>query len=168
MRSNEWSTVDKTSWGPGPWQDEPDKVHWIDPATDYDCLMVRGPSGAWCGYVAVTEGHAAFEMDYEKLDNLFPDGEDGWSTLSVHGGLTFAGFCAESEDPSKGVCHVPAPGRPHRVWWLGFDCAHAGDYAPGHRHYVDIRGEEYRDRAYVEDEVRSLARQLAEMSGDVA
>src|SRR5437868_4216905 len=35
--------------GPGPWWDEPDKVQWIDPATDLDCLAVRGPFGAWCG-----------------------------------------------------------------------------------------------------------------------
>ncbi len=31
----EWTTVlDKATWGDGPWVDEPDKVHWIDPETD--------------------------------------------------------------------------------------------------------------------------------------
>ncbi len=163
MSHNEWTTIDKSAWGPGAWQDEPDKIHWIDPATDLDCLMVRQPrAGHWCGYVGVTDGHPFFEQDY---DNCRTDGEDGW--LNVHGGLTYAAFCAESDDPATGVCHVPKPGRPHKVWWLGFDCAHLGDLSPARAardrggqwesmHDADI----YRDRSYVEAEVRSLAAQV--------
>ena len=141
----EWTTVDKSAWGPGAWQDEPDKVHWIDPETDLDCLMVRHPSaGHWCGYVAVTEGHPFYEQDY--------DGPE----VEVHGGLTFSRFCAEGDDPAQGICHVPQPGRPDKVWWLGFDCAHHMDLSPGSPYG---RGR-YRDRAYVENEVRRLAQQV--------
>lgn len=158
--SGEWSTIDKSAWGAGPWQDEPDKIHWIDPETDLDCLMVRNGLGAWCGYVAVTEGHPAFEQDYDDV------------SVDVHGGLTYANHCQErgEAEPEKWVCHIPQPGRPDRVWWLGFDCCHAGDISPAMEHRdlaLGLRtfsslypGSVYRDRAYVESEVRSLARQL--------
>ena len=164
----EWTTVDKTGWGPGPWNGEPDKIHWIDEATDLDCLMHRGPGGHWCGYVAVAEGHPFFEMAYDELP--LPKDEDGYKTyIDVHGGLTFASFCHEGDDPSRGICHVPQPGRPDRVWWFGFDCAHSQDLSPAmvarERAYGwSSLGEVYRDRAYVESEVRGLARQLAAVS----
>ena len=155
--SGEWTTVDKSAWGPGPWQNEPDKIHWIDPETDLDCLMVRQPSsGHWCGYVAVTPGHPFHGKDYD-------DCRIGDDWLNVHGGLTFAAACAESADPGIGVCHVPEPGRPHDVWWLGFDCAHLDDLSPGYaaRHPGWNEPKSiYRNRAYVESEVRSLARQI--------
>jgi hypothetical protein len=69
-----------------------------------------------------------------------------------------------------GICHLPAPGEPDHVWWLGFDCAHAGDFSPAYTRHGEhaipcswnASGyEEYRDQAYVQAEVRSLARQLA-------
>ena len=149
----EYRSIDKSSWPAGPWHAEPDKIHWIDAATDMDCLMHRNASGAWCGYVAVAEGHPAFERSYHDLD------------LDVHGGLTYADFCQETTDERKGVCHVPFAGRPHRVWWLGFDCAHAFDSMPSIASYLPKSfhhdHDVYRDRAYVEGEVRHLAKQLA-------
>lgn len=149
----EWTTMDKTAWGDGPWQREPDKVHWIDETTNLDCLIVRSKgSGAWCGYVAVTEGHPLFGVEYSGAD------------VEVHGSLTYSGFCMETDDESQFVCHVPQPGRPDRVWWLGFDCSHLYDLAPAYvaRHPDWLEADSrYRDRHYVEREVRSLARQLA-------
>ena len=68
---------------------------------------------------------------------------------------------------SRFICHIPLPGRPARVWWLGFDCAHSGDYTPGlmsSRSLGFHTGEVYRDREYVEGEVRNLAFQLAEVA----
>jgi hypothetical protein len=44
------------------------------------------------------------------------------------------------------------------VWWLGFDCAHAGDLIPS---IADIGGT-YKDEAYVRAELEDLARQAAE------
>lgn len=73
------------------------------------------------------------------------------------------------------ICHVPLPGRPAKVWWFGFDCAHAGDKMdmawrammekhdpawpkmPRMYRHEDV----YRDVPYVEQEVAQLARQLA-------
>lgn len=81
---SEWSTIDKSGWGRGPWQDEPDKVHWVDEATDLDCLIVRGPHGALCGYVGVPEGHPDYQKGYDDVP------------VEVHGGLTFADGCHEA------------------------------------------------------------------------
>lgn len=63
---------------------------------------------------------------------------------------------------ASAICHLPLPGRPDRVWWFGFDCAHSGDLTPGLLEHVSrgARGDIYRDRAYVEDQVRQLAAQL--------
>jgi hypothetical protein len=131
---------------PGPWWDEPDKVQWIDPATGLDCLAVRGPFGAWCGYVGVPPGHPLHGADYLDVD------------VDVHGGLTFAGSCRDDAPEESGICHVPFEGRPAHVWWLGFDCSHCDDYAPG---LLVFPGETYRDLGYVRDQVATLAGQLA-------
>lgn len=157
INAQEYRTVDKSSWGPGPWQDEPDKMQWVDPETDLDCLIVRSPgvTGALCGYVGVPPGHPAHGAHYDSVD------------VDVHGGLTYAALCQESLPEDRGVCHVPAPGRPADVYWLGFDCAHAWDLAPAmaSREFAldlsPVPGEVYRDIAYVTGEVTRLARQLA-------
>lgn len=157
MDAQTWHFVDKSSWPDGPWKAEPDKAVWVDEATGLDCMIHRNPRGALCGYVAVAEGHPYFDTSYVDLD------------VDVHGGLTYAAFCGEHKDDGSGLCHVPAEGRPERVFWFGFDCAHAWDRTPmpyGVPHLDEMRvdDEVYRDWAYVEGEVRSLARQLAEMS----
>jgi hypothetical protein len=76
----------------------------------------------------------------------------------VHGGLTFSGACGHG-DPAKGICHITGEGEPDTVWWFGFDCAHYGDSCPSHRSGMLSQGV-YRDVAYVEREVASLAAQL--------
>lgn len=164
----------------GPWMNEPDKIHWVDEATDLDCLMVRNPMGAWCGYVAVAEGHPFFGVNYSGCPASCSEREWGYcehspeSRMRVHGGLTYADFCAESPlGEGHGICHTPLPGRPGRVWWLGFDTAHAGDLTPydaayaareNYRYPWTTEGEAYRDVAYVKAECASLARQLSEVT----
>lgn len=106
---------------PGPWDDEPDKAQWIDPDAELDCLAVRsGHFGNWCGYVGVLPGHKWHGVEFDNV-KPWPD---------VHGGLTYSAFCMEGAEDGPGVCHVPAPGRPANVWWLGFDCGHAYDQQP--------------------------------------
>jgi|SRR5262245_2686658 len=155
MQYREWRFLDKSKWGDGPWQDEPDKVQWQDEETGLPCLAVRQRrSGHWCGYVGVSEGHRYFGADCDKPD------------IQVHGGLTFADYC--SDDQEQGICHIPNPGESDRVYWLGFDCHHGGDKAPGfsaslrqyfpdHMHDAGI----YRTLAYVRAECEQLAAQLA-------
>lgn len=155
--------------GPGPWDCEPDKVQWIDAATGLDCLIVRNPLGALCGYVGLPPGHPFHGVDYDQCTraDCTVDRTVEWcpehspnAAVEVHGGLTFADFCRESDKGEAfGICHVPFPGRPAHVWWLGFDCAHGGDLTP--RLGLSFPGDEYRDLAYVKAQCATLARQLA-------
>ena len=168
----------KSDWGPGPWQEEPDKVVWVDEATDLDCMIVRNRFGSLCGYVGVSKDH--------PWHSHITDDEDVDIDVSVHGGLTFASGCAEESDPSRFICHIPQPGRPGDIWWFGFDCAHAWDLIPQmehtykkiHQKAIDeddektalifapesiISGRMYRSIDYVIGEVESLARQLADV-----
>jgi len=160
METKEYRTVGKADWIRGEWDDEPDKKQWQDESTGLPCLIVRGTSGALCGYVGVPEGHPAFEKGYDDVSQA--DGE----YISVHGGLTFANRCADTADESKHICHKPAPGESDNVWWLGFDCAHSGDLCPSYagRYGSTISGESYKAMRYVESQVRKLAEQLKALS----
>jgi integrase len=118
MEHKTWDTVDKSGWGPGPWQDEPDKEQFADKATGYACLVKRNRFGALCGYVGVPQGHPWHGKGYDDVE------------ADVHGGLTYAAPCQEGPE-GETICHVPGPGEPEPLWWLGFDCNHAWDVAPG-------------------------------------
>jgi hypothetical protein len=139
-------TVDKSGWGPGPWQSEPDHVAFEH--AGLPCLIHRGPLGALCGYAAVPPGHPAHGKDYNDVD------------VDAHGGLTYASACQDGGS----ICHKPKPGEPDNVWWFGFDCAHGGDISPGYErpgHCSD--GSSYKDIVYVRRQVECLAEQLAAM-----
>ena len=159
-----WKFSERKPATDGPWAAEPDKAQWVDPATGLDCLIVRNHSGALCGYVGLPPGHRLHGVDYDEAHGL--------ADIEVHGGLTFADRCQEGAEDGPGICHVPEPGRPAEVWWLGFDCAHAGDLIPGMQEvYAAVgiartyRSDTYRDFAYVQREVTEMARQLAADGG---
>lgn len=144
-------TVDRTYWEPGPWDGEPDRKEWRH-SSGLACLAVRAnTTGAWCGYVGVPPGHPYHGKGYDEVE------------VEVHWGLTYANACRGP------ICHVPAPGESDDVWWLGFDCAHAGDLTPGSEFRLPERlrgrcGDVYRDEAFVTAEVNRLADQLAEVA----
>lgn len=94
-----------------------------------------GPA-AWVGYVGVPKGHPA----WLKGDEL---------NVDVHGGITYA----DGMPPLAAQVTEP-------TWWIGFDCAHAGDALP--RFYVQ-EGRRWR-RADVVAETNRLADQLADMA----
>lgn len=142
-----WNTVDKSEWVRGEWDGEPDKAHWVDPETNLDCLIVRGPTGALCGYVGVPDGHKMYESEYEGIE------------VDVHGGLTFSDHCQPGDDDSSGVCNPKDGASNDNVWWLGFDCAHAGDFIPARPPIILIESA-YKNFDYVKSEVESLAKQM--------
>jgi hypothetical protein len=117
--------IDKSTWGDGPWQDEPDRVEWRD--GELVGLIKRvSTHGAWCGYVGVPPGHPWHGR---------PMFDPSLSGIEVHGGVTYAAACevsAEGADPRALICHIPAPGEPEELWWIGFDCNHGFtlDFAP--------------------------------------
>ena len=70
----EYTTIDKSTWGPGPWQSEPDKLQWVDKETQFDCLIVRnGEIGNLCGYVGTTTGGTVSVAGGSSGDEAGPD-----------------------------------------------------------------------------------------------
>lgn len=140
--------VDRDGWPAGPWDSEPDRLEWRDERAVpvLPCIIVRNDLGGLCGYVGVPAGHPWHGKDY-----------DGQGVVAdVHGGLTYANECAGH------VCHAPRPGESDDTWWLGFDCVHSGDLAPGMMRYRSggsVRGDSYRDVTYVRAEIARLADQ---------
>lgn len=155
MKTIKRTFVDKANWDKGPWNEEPDKIQWIDPVTGLPCLAVRGNSGAWCGYVGVNRYHSLYGLPTSKLE-----------MVDVHGGVTYAAACTDDEN---GVCHLVEDGEDDHVWWIGFDHAHLYDHSPSFEQY--FRGhnlkhehEHYTTLPEIQDEVTALAKQLKEMA----
>jgi hypothetical protein len=68
----------------------------------FKCRVVKIPHlGHLCGYVGLPESHKYFNKDMDAID------------IYCHGGITY------SEKEKDGL------------YWIGFDCAHAGDLVPG-------------------------------------
>jgi hypothetical protein len=154
--------VDKSTWKRGPWDSEPDRVDFHH--AGLPCLLLRHPNyGSWCGYVAVPKGHPAYGKD--PLADDFDIDESG---------LNYGAPCGGQ------ICHVPQPGEPDDVWWLGMDFAHSFDKSPGSdarlracgpegAALVDSKGargifrEVYRNLKYVRRVIEQLAEELAAM-----
>lgn len=135
----------------GPWNQEPDHEDFVSPE-GFPCIIHRNNLGAWCGYVAVPTGHPWHGKGYSDVD------------ADVHGGLTYAESC------NGPICHMPKPGDPDDVWWLGFDCIHSGDVslfdvATGRR-TADAWGGTYKTAGYVKAETLALAKQAADAAGN--
>lgn len=148
--TDEQPKIDKSSWGPGPWQDEPDRKEWKH--AGFACLITRPEHhGALCGYVGVPPGHPWHGVGYDDVQ-----------AVVAHGGLTYAAPCRGN------VFHVPEPGEPEDLWWLGFDHAHYLDLCPGMgRHLRFDHNDVYRDMDYATAGVESLAEQARLASVDI-
>jgi hypothetical protein len=69
---------------------------------NYTCCVLFQPLGFRCGYVLIPKWHKLYEQDYNDINGIY-----------CHGGLTYS---------SHVLVNTEYPG-----WWIGFDCAHAGD-----------------------------------------
>lgn len=157
---NEWTDPSRPKNLPkGPWVNEPDGVRFTS-KVGYPCVLRRGGTKVWCGYVGIPETHPLHGKAYQDCD------------VEAHGGLTYSAPCQHG--PSKfPICHTPAPGEPDNVWWLGFDCSHAGDALPFWdggmdtvmaSFYGDGSGDVYRTVEYVRAETEALAARLFAMA----
>jgi hypothetical protein len=178
--------MDKSRWGDGPWQNEPDELDWIDERTGLRCHILRHPEmGQLNGYVGVPASHVLYGWQYDDHIRLRPDFLEGASdqvgiidmfcyalgggdkhgtipvglALKAHQGVNFSGN-ADFDDS---------------LWWFGFDCSHAWDYAPGF--VADLRRttpavddfykpEKYRTIEYVTKECEGLAFQLRQLEAE--
>jgi hypothetical protein len=122
---------------------------------ELQCFIWRHKLGCGhlCGYVEVKPNHPWYKQNYNYLD------------ITVHGGITFGDTFHDGRFDGK--------------WFLGFDCAHAGDLLPISRNsnifrdlaigfgadggdYDAMRDgyETYKDMAFVEKEIHKLADQI--------
>lgn len=143
--------IDKSAWGEGEWQYEPDRIEWE--RYGLPCLMIRHSFfGCWRGYVAVLPSHQCYQKSCHEVD------------IEGQYEICFSDFC-QDYDSDEAVCHQPKPGEPDNVWWFGFDCCHAWDVAPA-MNFKNPFGT-YRNVDYVKTEVENLAAQLALLSDDL-
>jgi hypothetical protein len=141
--------LDRTNYYPGPWDEEPDRAEWIDPATGLNCLAKRNAElGFWCGYVGLPPGHPWHGKCHYEIE------------ADVHGRLTYAADCMDDARPMRG--------QPDHLYWLGFDCGHVGDQQPFcfakrfGQPLPMLQDQLYRTLEYVRQECTELARQAAE------
>jgi hypothetical protein len=116
------------------WMNEPDFKEFEH--AGLKCKIIRQAwSGHLCGYVQVPKDHVHYGVSYNDVE------------YEVHGGLTFSGFIKQDEDN----------------YYFGFDCAHAWDICPERVEQGDYWPSDgvYRNIAYVENECRHLAAQIA-------
>jgi hypothetical protein len=149
--------VDKRAWGPGPWQDEPDRALWV--SSGLPCMLTRNPAcGAWCGYVSLPPGHPWHGRKWFDL-----------SHVRVHGNVTYA--------------KASTSGLRRGCWLVGFDCSHYWDVRPVAHPELEVfamtelaiavtAGDmvhppppEYRDVNYARAQCELLARQALEAVG---
>ena len=104
----------------------------------YRCVVIFGDRGTRCGYVGVTKDSKFYGKSFTdttdvRLEDLHeplgkrsvlalfgaPESPNGFVRMDllfdVHGGLTYGDNSHNYPVESEGI------------WWLGFDCAHAGD-----------------------------------------
>lgn len=143
----------------GVWTDEEDFMFWIDNYSGLPCMIIRNQSlGNLCGYVGVNKSHPFYGQSYDYVEKQ--------TNNTAHGGLTFANRfklqrfmrLLTAEMDSKDI---------HKIinyWWLGFDCAHAGDLIPGMPEEfakISARQDTYKDFPFVIDECTALAAELS-------
>ena len=95
------------------------------------------PRGYRCGYVQIPKDHPLYEICYDT---------ESVTKMNVHGGVTYSGRGDNfGENPDD------------RKWFLGFDCAHAGDTT---RLFSDGV---LRSHYYVFNECERLAKQIKQI-----
>ncbi|MFB5619504.1 MAG: hypothetical protein ACE5RC_00025 [Nitrosopumilus sp.] len=106
LKVNKYLKIDL--FGKGEWLDEPDQLEFT--YNEFNCYIKRPFSGNLCGYVEIPEDNIFYNRECFKCYELY-------EKVSVHGGITFSDFIFDEE-------------RQKKIFFVGFDCAHLGDYVP--------------------------------------
>lgn len=76
-------------------------IEYVFTYKGYKCCVLFQDLGFRCGYVLVPRWHPLYEVEYKDC------------TINCHGGITYSDHKLLGEQSPS--------------WWIGFDCAHAGD-----------------------------------------
>lgn len=147
----EWyNLIDKSTWPKGPWNEEPDLVNLR--IREYYCQIIRTDFGVLNGYVALWKGHKEYGKGYNSID------------IDVHGGLSFS---EQANSPELGDIYCDPLDEFHEGphWYIGFDCIHWMDDAPGMISSTKLTpNSTYKNITFVKSELESLVQQLEELN----
>jgi hypothetical protein len=95
-------------WNDGEWVHEPDIIFFT--YRDYDCKIIR--SAQLEPYAKIEHVYGGFLCGYVRIPFAHPFRHEIFEDMDIecHGGLTF--------------------GQVSDAHWIGFDCAHSGDFMP--------------------------------------
>ncbi len=134
-----------------PWKNEPNIVSKM--FKEYHLLILRHfNSKHLCGYVGVPKNHVL----HGKSDNWEADKgsvEQFISNLNVHGGVTYTGTLELRKSIEKELSEQDIIAM-QNFWYIGFDCAHLGDYTLWHTEGT------YRNIEYVKEQITDLLVQI--------
>lgn len=126
----------------------------------FSCVVMFMPFGCHrCGYVGISNNHPLYGKGWRKLEDM----------IDCHGGVTYCEDHLFGQDDKN-------------TWWIGFDCAHAGDgrdFESGKKYFADDpeklkeiiklqeldkkffpQGELIRTKEYCEEQCRNIVDQL--------
>lgn len=127
------------------------KCRIIRPRLDYISIEINECFNFhWCGYVGVNKEHPFYGKGYN--DEIDDSGKKIYEIFDVHGGITYASNKLHMQ-PEKDL------------WWFGFDCSHYGDMSMFGQNNPPLNEiGVYRNKEYVIEETKSLAKQLSEIA----
>jgi hypothetical protein len=151
-----------------PWLTEPDFLEFE--YMGYPCNILRNSPdiGTLCGYVGITARNPYFgkgygdDYTYDEDEVTLLEGPKVYD-LDVHGGITYNEAGRDLKDQPHSLTQFDKDG--NVLWWLGFDCAHSGDYCPHMETLMGTGpryGQTYKDINYVNAQIKQLVHQLAE------
>ena len=128
----------------GPWHAEPDRVELEQDGIP--CLLLRGPMGAWCGYVGLPREHSWARADL------------------ITGGHPTSPWPEHAPEITYQKRSPPTNAPPGHATeceqWIGFSCVTPGGSTLEIQALLDGSGppHDYRELARAEEEIRCLAR----------
>ena len=104
-----WTSDQKLKWmGYGEWVEEQDRIGFE--YSNYQALVVRVLQRETCEEEVYFGGHLCGYIQIPETHPYFRKKHKLSNDLDCHGGITFEDI--------------------HEEHWIGFDCAHSGDYVP--------------------------------------
>jgi hypothetical protein len=166
-----YGQIDRSLWGKGPWDGEPDREQWSDSMTGYPCLAIRCDIGVWAGYVGVYPEHPAFGERADDVPGNICDFSYTDEIRFIEPPPIDAHAVVDVDDPKESILSVVR--MPEYLWWFGFDFAHGGDLIPSMHAILNKAvkpcGEKqlgtYKDLAYVKKTAATIALSLCRMTG---
>lgn len=142
--------MDKSLWPDGEWKQEPDMFISYEEKYESYSMIIRQDAGYLCGYIGLTYSHPLYEITYSELGDYGVEPQCHW-------GLTLSNFKNWTDEAYEIGGLINHKEEFEKVWWVGFDCDHYGDYSPNRDR--DVKDEVYRNIDYVKKHIDMIHEQ---------